>query len=144
MQFPTLSILQDTMATTQPIFRMIEIAEGLELTLDRTIPENVMPYMQPVGGIRTRMMVKPGFVKNAQSVIANLLTENGPIQSMDFTYDPGTDYQDLVDRYSEPLGPPTSSGPGQTSTWQDDQTRFTLTAQGSGSSSIVTSTLQDA
>jgi hypothetical protein len=144
MQFPTLSIPQDTMATTQPIFRMIEIADGLELTLDRTIPDSVMPYMQPVGGDRTRMMVKPGVVKNAQSVIVALVTENGPIQSMDFTYGPTTSYQDLVDRYSEPLGPPTSSGPGQTATWQDAQTRFTLTAKGSGSGSLVTSTLQDA
>lgn len=130
------------MATTQPIFRSIEIADGLELTLDRAIPDNVMPYMLPGPG--NQMRVKPDVIQNAQSITVTLVSEGGPVQSMDFTYDPTANFQDLVNRYSEPLGPPSLSDSNQVATWEDGQTRFTLTAQGSGSGSLVVSTLQDA
>jgi hypothetical protein len=126
------------MALTQPVFRSIEFSTDMSLTLDQPIPANVQPYMQQVG---SKWMVNPSIIQNAKTIAVTLSGNN--VQLMEFTYMQGTSYQDLVTRYTEGLGTPTSSA-GQQSVWNDGTTVFTLTAQGQGSGSLVSSTLRDA
>jgi hypothetical protein len=61
------------------------------------------------------------------------------VQTMNFAYDPGTDYTVLVGRYEEELGPPTDRLPDatQSAVWQDRQTRFEVFERGASVGSFM-------
>lgn len=129
------------MASNPPIFRTIQVGHDQHLSLAEPIPQDVLQLMQPAGP--NRMSMRPGTFHRAQSITVELAADQN-VQQMDFTYDPGTSYQQLLDDYTAELGQPTQGSDGSQSTvWEDALTRFTLSANGSGSGSQVGSTLQN-
>lgn len=127
------------MASTQPIFRTIQVGHDQHLTLDEPIPADVLPLMEPAGP--DRMMMRPGTFHRAQSITVELAADEN-VQQMDFTYDPGTSYDELLQDYTDQLGQPTpASDADRGSVWEDDLTRFELFANGSGQGSRVGSQL---
>ena len=126
------------MASTQPIFRTIQVGHDQHLTLDEPIPADVLPLMEPAGP--NRMMMRPGTFHRAQSITVELAADQN-VQQMDFTYDPGTSYDVLLQDYTDQLGEPTGTQDGEQSVWEDDLTRFELFANGSGQGSRVGSQL---
>lgn len=127
------------MASTQPIFRTIQVGHDQHLTLDEPIPADVLPLMEPAGP--NRMMMRPGTFHRAQSITVELAADQN-VQQMDFTYDPGTNYEVLLQDYTAELGEPVQAADAdQSSLWEDDLTRFELFANGSGQGSRVASQL---
>jgi hypothetical protein len=134
------------MSSQQPIFRIIQVGEDQHLSLDAPIPADVLPLMEPVPNEPNQMKMRPGTFHRAQSITVTLAGDEN-VQRMDFTYDPGTDYQTLLDDYTQELGNPAQNGgsPGaeQRSVWEDSATRFELFANGSGGSARVGSLLEN-
>lgn len=126
------------MASNPPIFRTIQVGHDQHLTLDEPIPADVLPLMEPAGP--NRMMMRPGTFHRAQSITVELAADQN-VQQMDFTYDPGTSYDVLLQDYTDQLGQPTGTQAQQSSVWEDDLTRFELFANGSGDGSRVGSQL---
>ncbi len=129
------------MASTQPIFRTIQVGHDQHITLDQPIPADVLSLMHPAGPNRYTM--DPGTFSNAQSITVELAPDQN-VQEMDFTYAPGTSYAALLADYTAELGPPAQGTDGsQSAVWEDDLTRFELSANGAGQGSRVNSVLSN-
>lgn len=146
MQFP--SILPRVEPMPEPIFRSVQVGTGQSLTLGEPIPADVMPLVQFIPP--DRYQLRPGTFHRAQTITVQVADgrQDGPVQRMDFTYDPGTSYEGLLQEYTAELGPPAqdnSDAPPaeRRSLWEDPETTFELYAQGAGPNSQVGSTLQD-
>lgn len=123
------------------IFRSIEVANDLSLTLGAPIPPEVMNDMDPAGANKYRM--KPGTYSRAKSITV-LVDDSQLVQRMDFHYDEGTSYSELREEYVVQIGPPSKADDAkEQTTWRDDQTTFELYQRGEGSESRVGSTLQN-
>jgi hypothetical protein len=112
--------------SNEPIFRSIEVAEGLTLSLDAPIPSDVLPMLTQSGPDQYTML--PGTFGNAASIQIDVDPANGEIAEMEFTYTEMS-YETLLTDYTENLGAPTSSSdtPGdQSATWDDGVTSFEL------------------
>ena len=81
-----------------------------------------------------RYQLKEGTFNRAAEIDV-LLGVGGVVRQMDFTYAPGTDYQELLSDFQAEIGPPTShsgSGADQVNVWQDPNTEFRLVGASSG------------
>jgi hypothetical protein len=129
------------MASTQPIFRTIQVGHDQHITLDEPIPADVLPLMHSAGP--NRYMMNPGTFSRAESITVELAADQN-VQQMDFTYDSETSYQTLLADYTAELGPPAPGADGdQSAVWEDDLTRFELFANGTGQGSRVGSQLSN-
>jgi hypothetical protein len=124
------------MASQPPIFRTIEVAQDQHITLGEPLSDGVRQLMKDLGNNQWQM--RTGTFGHAASIIVQV-SDAELVQTMNFAYDPGTDYTVLVGRYEEELGPPTDRLPDatQSAVWQDRQTRFEVFERGASVGSFM-------
>jgi hypothetical protein len=123
--------------SSTPVFRTVEVATDVSITLGEPLSAEAMALMQQVGPQRFKL--KPGTYANAEEIDVQLGV-GAAVQQMDFTYAAGTDYPEMVARYTAELGPPTShhgAGDDVVTVWQDDATVFRLVRSASGIRSVL-------
>jgi hypothetical protein len=109
-------------AGTTPVFRSITVAVDVTITLGQPLSAQAMALMDQLGPQRYQM--KNGTFKRAAQIDVQLGV-GAIVHQMDFTYDPGTDYADLLTDFVAEIGQPTRQQ-GNVVTWQDPNTQFQL------------------
>jgi hypothetical protein len=107
---------------TTPVFRTITVAVDVTITLGEPLSAQAMALMNQVGPQRYQM--KNGTFKRAAEIDVQLGV-GAIVHQMDFTYDPGTDYADLLADFEAEIGQPTRQQ-GNVATWEDPNTQFQL------------------
>jgi hypothetical protein len=120
------------------VFRTVEVAQDVPITLGQPLSAQAMALMNPAGP--QRYTLKPGTFDRAEEIDVQLGV-GAAVQLMDFRYAAGTDYAQMVAEYEIEIGPPTSQhGGGELVTvWKDAATEFRLVSGSTG----VHSTLRD-
>lgn len=124
-------------SSSTPVFRTIEVAQDVTITLGEPLSAEAMAIMQPVGP--QRYQLKPGTFANAEEIDIQL-TVGAAVQQMDFKYAAGTNYQEMLENFEAELGPPTShqgGGHDVVNVWQDPNTRFQFVGNPSGVRSML-------
>jgi hypothetical protein len=127
------------MASQEPIFRSIQVAEGQSITLGEPIPADVEPLMRPAGPNRKAM--NPGTFHGADTITV-LLAGDEIVTEMDFDYGTDPSYGQLLVEYEAMFGRP-ASGPGQSAIWEDSGTRFEVFLRGGNAGSLLTDLLAE-
>ncbi|HEV7591316.1 MAG TPA: hypothetical protein VGO40_24600 [Longimicrobium sp.] len=118
--------------SSTPVFRTIDVATDVPITLGEPLSGQAMALMQQVGPQRFKL--KPGTFANAKEIDIQL-TVGAAVQQMDFRYTDGSNYQEMVADFEAEIGPPTrhhGSGDDMVTVWQDDDTEFRLVGGASG------------
>jgi|GEM_PF-2355103 len=129
--------MTDTNTASTPIFRTVDVAEGVAITLGEPLSPEAMALMTQVGP--QRFQLKPGTYAGAEEIDVQLGV-GAAVQQMDFIYGPDASYEEMVANYVAELGPPTSrdgSGGKQVTQWQDPSTEFKLVRGASGIRSML-------
>lgn len=113
------------------VFRTVEVAEGVTLTLGEPPSAQAMAMMKQIGP--NRYQLKPA--AGAEEIDVQLGVGDAVLM-MEFIYAPSPDYAQLLIQFEAELGPPTSQH-GQTATWEDAATRFHLVGSAGGSRSTL-------
>ena len=129
--------------SSTPVFRTVEVATGVPITLGETLsPEamKLMEPMEPIIGPQQRYQLKPGTFGDAEEIDVQLGV-GGVVEKMDFRYAAGSNYEEMVANFEGQMGPPTTEhgGDEQVTVWKDDSTKFRLV----GSTAGIHSTLRD-
>jgi len=114
------------------VFRTVEVAEGVTLTLGEPPSAQAMAMMKQIGPNRYQLKPAAGAVE-----IDVQLGVGDAVLKMEFTYGPSPDYAQRLIQFEAELGPPTSQQ-GQTATWQDAATRFHLVGAANACHSTLT------
>ena len=122
-------------AGTTPIFRTVSVADDVAITLGQPLSPQAMALLQPAGP--QRYQLKNGTFKRAAQIDVQLGV-GAAVFRMDFVYDSGTDYHDLLSDFEAEIGQPTRQQ-GHVATWVDPNTEFQLVNGGAN----ITSQLRD-
>ena len=120
--------------TSKPVFRTIEVAKGVPITLGQPLSPEAMALMDQLGPQRFRL--KPGTFGDAEEIDVQLGV-GGAVQQMDFTYAAGTDYKEMVANFEWQIGPPTSQSGDHVTVWNDGSTELRLVGSASGVRSML-------
>jgi hypothetical protein len=129
--------MTDANTASTPIFRTVEVAEGVAITLGEPLSPEAMALMTEIGP--QRFQLKPGTYAGAEEIDVQLGV-GAAVQQMDFIYGTGASYEEMVANYAAELGPPTSqdgSGGKQVTQWEDPDTEFKLVRGASGIRSML-------
>jgi hypothetical protein len=118
-------------SSTITVFRTVEVAQDVPITLGEPLSPQAMALMKQVGP--QRFQLNPGTYANAEEIDVQLGV-GAAVQHMDFRYAAGTDYAAMVTQYEVEIGPPTSQHGGgeQVTVWKDDFTEFRLVSGSTG------------
>ncbi|HKP76160.1 MAG TPA: hypothetical protein VJT67_11500 [Longimicrobiaceae bacterium] len=108
--------------TSTPVFRTIEVAKDVPITLGQPLSAEAMALMTQVGP--QRFQLKSGTYAGAQEIDVQLGV-GGAVHQIDFTYGAGTSCQEMVANFENQLGPPTSQH-DEITLWRDPATMFEL------------------
>jgi hypothetical protein len=123
--------------TSTPIFRTVEVAKDVPITLGEPLSAQAMALVKPVGPQRYRL--KHGTFGDAKQIDIQL-TVGAAVQQMDFTYAADANYLEMQIQFEAELGPPTShhgGGDDVVTVWQDDVTEFRLVRSAAGIRSML-------
>ncbi|HEX8395168.1 MAG TPA: hypothetical protein VF665_22665 [Longimicrobium sp.] len=121
------------MASQQPIFRFVEVGTGQRLTLGEPVPADVLPLTEPAGANKLKM--KAHTFGGASEIVIQLSPAE-TVRDVTFAYAAGTDYDAMVNQFTDELGTPESQN-NQLTRWRDDQTTFQVTQQASAVGSLL-------
>lgn len=125
----------------QPVFRTIEVGTDQHITLGEPITPDVRALMDPAPPGSVKLRMRTGTFGQAASITVDLSPTDMNVQQIEFTYDPGTDYDALVAAYTEELGQPNETGTvadsEQSSVWKDTITLFQLWSRGATVGSLL-------
>ena len=125
--------MTDSNTSSTPIFRTVEVAEGVAITLGQPLSAEAMALMKQIGP--QRFQLNPGTYGGAKEIDVQLGVGAAVFQ-MDFTYDSDATCQGKVAQYQEELGPPTSQH-GEITMWRDSSTMFELLCLPQGIRSLL-------
>ncbi|MFL5387029.1 MAG: hypothetical protein ACJ8GN_31425 [Longimicrobiaceae bacterium] len=108
--------------SSTPIFRTIEVAKDVPITLGQPLSAEAMALMKQVGP--QRFQLNPGTYARAKEIDVQLGV-GAAVYQMDFTYDGSTGCEEMVANFEFQLGPPTSQQ-GEVTMWRDSSTLFEL------------------
>jgi hypothetical protein len=114
--------MTDSTSTSTPIFRTVEVATGVPITLGEPLSAQAMALMKQVGP--QRFQLAPGTYAGAKEIDVQLGV-GATVHQMDFTYGADAHCHEMVARYTEEIGPPTSQH-GEITLWRDPATMFEL------------------
>ena len=122
-----------TDANTTPIFRTVEVAQDVSITLGQPLSAEAMALMTQVGP--QRFQLKQGTYAGAKEIDVQLGV-GAAVYQMDFTYDSTASCQEMNERYEAELGPP-SSQHGEVTMWRDSDTMFEILCLPQGVRSLL-------
>jgi hypothetical protein len=122
--------------TSTPIFRTVDVAKDVPITLGEPLSKEARALMKPIGPLRYQL--RPGTYADAEQIDVQL-TSDELVEQMDFKYDNDPTYPERVKQFEAELGPPTSphGGDEEVTVWRDDITEFRLMGNASGSRSML-------
>lgn len=125
--------MSDAKPSSTPIFRTVEVAEEVAITLGQPLSPEAMALMQPVGPQTFKL--KSGTYAGAQEIDVQLGV-GAAVHQMDFTYARDVKCGEMVARYTGELGPPTSQH-GEITLWRDPSTMFEILCLPQGVRSLL-------
>ena len=114
--------MTDANPTSTPIFRTVEVAKDVAITLGQPLSAEAMALMKQVGP--QRYQLNPGTYAGAKEIDVQLGV-GAAVYQMDFTYDADANCKDMIANYTNELGPPTSQH-DEITLWRDSATMFEL------------------
>ena len=114
--------MTDANSSSTPIFRTVEVAKDVPITLGQPLSAEAMALMTQVGPQTFKL--NSGTYAGAKEIDVQLGV-GAAVHQMDFTYAAGTSCQEMVANFENQLGPPTSQQ-GEITMWRDPSTMFEL------------------
>ena len=125
--------MTDANSSSTPIFRTVEVAQDVPITLGQPLSAEAMALMTQVGP--QRFQLKSGTYAGAKEIFVQLGV-GAAVYQMDFTYGADQSCSEMRARYEEEIGPP-SSQHDEVTVWRDPSTQFQLVRNGSGIRSML-------
>jgi len=119
--------------SSTPIFRTVEVAEGVAITLGQPLSPEAMALMTQIGPQTFKL--KSGTYAGAKEIDVQLGV-GAAVHQMNFTYGSDVKCGEMVARYTEELGPPTSQH-GEITLWRDPSTMFEILCLPAGVRSLL-------
>jgi formylmethanofuran dehydrogenase subunit A len=114
--------MTDANTSSTPVFRTVEVAQNVTITLGQPLSPEAMALMKQVGP--QRFQLNPGTYAGAKEIDVQLGV-GAAVHQMDFTYGADAHCNEMVANYVAELGPPTSQH-GEITMWRDSATLFEL------------------
>lgn len=114
--------MTDSNSSSTPVFRTIEVARGVPITLGQPLSAEAMALMKQIGP--QRFQLNPGTYGLAKEIDVQLGV-GAAVYQMDFTYDDRIGCEEMVANFEFQLGPPTSQQ-GEVTMWRDSATLLEL------------------
>ena len=125
--------MTDANPTSTPIFRTVEVAKDVAITLGQPLSAEAMALMKQVGP--QRYQLNPGTYAGAKEIDVQLGV-GAAVYQMDFTYGADTHCNEMIANFENQLGPPTSQH-GEITQWRDSATLFQLVCLPAGVRSFL-------
>jgi hypothetical protein len=125
--------MTDANPSSTPIFRTVEVAEGVAITLGQPLSPQAMALMVQTGPERFRL--KSGTYAGAKEIDV-LLGVGAAVHQMNFSYGIDVKCSEMEARYRKELGPPTSQQ-SEVTVWRDSATLFELLCLPAGVRSLL-------
>jgi hypothetical protein len=125
--------MTDANPSSTPIFRTVEVAEGVAITLGQPLSPEAMALMVQTGP--QTFTLKSGTYAGAKEIDVQLGL-GAAVHQMNFTYAIDVKCGEMVARYTEELGPPTSQH-GEVTVWRDPATLFEILCLPQGVRSLL-------
>jgi hypothetical protein len=125
--------MTDANTSSTPVFRTVEVAEGVAITLGEPLSPEAMALMVPIGPAHFRL--KSGTYAGAKEIDVQLGV-GAAVHQMNFTYGSDVKCGEMEARYREELGPPTSQH-GEVTLWRDSATMFEILCLPAGVRSLL-------
>ena len=125
--------MTDANASSTPIFRTVEVAHEVPITLGEPLSAEAMALMDQTGPQTFRL--KSHTYAGAKEIDVELGV-GAAVQQMNFTYSDDQKCSDMVARYEQELGPPTSQE-GEITIWRDPATMFEVVCLPQGVRSLL-------
>jgi hypothetical protein len=119
--------------SSTPIFRTIDVAKDVTITLGQPLSAEAMALMKQIGP--QRYQLNPGTYAGAKEIDVQLGV-GAAVHQMDFTYDNSTGCEEMVANFAHQLGPPTSQQ-GEVTVWRDSSTMLELVCLPQGMRSFL-------
>jgi hypothetical protein len=114
--------MTDANSSSTPVFRTVEVAQDVPITLGEPLSPQAMALMTQIGSQTFKL--KSGTYAGAREIDVQL-SVGATVHQMNFIYGSDQKCTDMRARFEAELGPPTSEH-GETTRWQDPATRFDL------------------